>query len=97
LHQSFHQASWAQDQATAYSQDKKQQRLTMLASVALRAARSGSQAPVGVALATLDRLSAGYATAATVSAPPEPSASGAVDLAALRERLASCTAPQDHA
>ena len=63
----------------------------MLASVALRAARSGSQAPIGVALAALDRLSSGYATAATVSASPEPSASGAVDLAALRERLASGT------
>ena len=61
----------------------------MLANAALRASRSGVQAPVSGALSLLDRLAAGFGTAATSSAAPEPSASGAVDIAALRERLAS--------
>ena len=64
----------------------------MLANVAFRATRFVAQAPVGVALAALDRLAAGYATTATVTASPETTAaSGAVDIAALRERLASGT------
>ncbi len=61
----------------------------MLANAALRASRSGVQAPVSGALSVLDRLAAGFGTAATSSAAPEPAASGAVDIAALRERLAS--------
>ena len=61
----------------------------MLANAALRASRGGAQTPVGVALAALDRMAAGFGSAAAISAAPEPSASGAVHIAALRERLAS--------
>ena len=61
----------------------------MLVNAALRASRSGVQGPIAGSLSVLDRLAAGFGTAATASAPPEASAASAVDIAALRERLAS--------
>ena len=68
---------------------RARKRLRMLVNAALRASRSGAQSPVAGALSVLDRSAAGFGTAATSSAGPEPSASGAVDIAALRECLAS--------